>query len=303
MKDIIPVSIIIPAYNAEQTISESIESVIKQKFTNWELIIINDGSIDKTIEIVNPYVLTDTRIKLINLKTNVGLPSARNIGINLAKGRYVAFLDSDDMWFPNKLSLQFDFHQRNPEIKISHTAYRMFNSSGMIRRPIREYFAFLYRSKRKLIPFLYKRNSIGILTVMLERDLLLKVNGFDCDLWTMEDNDLWIRIAKLNEPFGYLNKDLALYRISALAMSSNIGKYKKAYKELIDKHKEGIIAYHVLNNAMANYYCLFGINYFKKGNYKMSNLYFYNAIKNNSISFTTITSIFYLIFIQFKSIK
>lgn len=294
------ISIIMPAFNAQYTISEAIDSVIKQDFIKWELIIIDDGSIDDTINIVNIYLKRDKRIKLISLETNNGLPNARNKGISMATGKYVTFLDSDDLWLPNKLTLQYFFHQKNPEIKISHTAYQMFSSIGITKKPIREYFSFLHPKKRKLIPLLYKRNFVGILTVMVEKDLLLTVGSFDNNLWTMEDHDLWIRIAKTNQVFGFINKDLGLYRISSNGISNKIGKYKRAYKTLIDKHKEDIIAYNSLAIAMANYYCLFGASYFKKGNYVMANLYFYKAISSCLFSFTTVISLFYTFSIRLK---
>lgn len=298
MQASLTVSIIMPAFNAEQTITTSIDSVLNQDFKDWELIIINDGSTDKTLDIINLYTHKDQRIKLVN-QNNLGLPKTRNNGIFKAKGKFIAFLDADDLWLPNKLSYQIDFHQRNPAIKISHTAYSMFNKKGMIRTPIREYFSFLYPVRRTLIPSIYKRNTIGILTVMVERDLLLKVKGFDCELWTMEDHDLWIRIAKLNEPFGFLKKNLSLYRISASGMTNEIGKYKKAYKTLINKHKESIISYQVLDVTMANYYCLFGASYLKRGSNKMANLYFFKAIKTSFFSFTGIISMINLVLQRF----
>ena len=96
------VSIVIPAYNASKFIEETIESVKRQKYQNWELIVVNDGSKDNTEDIVSKYVLNDSRIRLINTKNN-GVSQARNRGIFETSGQYVAFLDADDVWLPENL--------------------------------------------------------------------------------------------------------------------------------------------------------------------------------------------------------
>ena len=103
------VSIITPMYNSENFVEEAILSVIKQSYTNWELLIIDDGSKDKSIEIVEKYLGRDNRIKLIKNTINKGASLTRNIGIEKSCGRYIAFLDSDDVWFPIKLEEQIKF--------------------------------------------------------------------------------------------------------------------------------------------------------------------------------------------------
>ena len=107
------VSIITPAYNAAAYIAETIESVIAQTYTNWEMLIVNDCSKDNTAEIIQNYAAKDKRIKLINLKQNSGAAVARNTAIQNAKGRYIAFLDSDDLWKKEKLQKQIQFMQQN----------------------------------------------------------------------------------------------------------------------------------------------------------------------------------------------
>lgn len=103
------VSIVMPAYNASKFISESIESVLKQTYKNWELIIVNDCSKDNTEEIIKFYSNNDSRIKYYNQKTNLGISEARNKAIIEAKGEYIAFLDSDDLWKKRKLEEQIKF--------------------------------------------------------------------------------------------------------------------------------------------------------------------------------------------------
>jgi glycosyltransferase involved in cell wall biosynthesis len=100
------VSVIMASYNAANTIIASVESIIAQTYTNWELIIVNDGSTDETIEIVERYTMNESRIVLINFSTNKGVSTARNIGLKSAKGAFIAFCDADDIWLPSKLEIQ-----------------------------------------------------------------------------------------------------------------------------------------------------------------------------------------------------
>ncbi|MCC8423980.1 glycosyltransferase [Mucilaginibacter sp. UR6-11] len=273
------VSIIMPAFNAAATISASVESVLAQTYRNWELIIINDGSSDNTVGLATKYAQADNRIVVVDLKKNGGLPNARNQGINKATGDFVAFLDSDDTWAPEKLNKQVNFHLKQPTIKISHTGFDLFNAGGVVKRPLKRIVEFNYKKSGNLIPSIYCKNSVGVLTVMADKELIQKVGGFDINLWTMEDQDLWIRIAKLGEEFGYINEDLASYRLGSGGITNKINKYKNAYRKLIAKYKVETIETKSYRLALANYYRYFGIVYLKEGAYKLSLLYLVKSIK------------------------
>ena len=106
-----PVSIITPTFNSAKYIAETIQSVQKQTYPNWEMIIVDDCSQDKTVDIIQNFMEDDHRIHLVQLNKNSGAGVARNNAINVAKGRYIAFLDSDDLWQPEKLSKQIEFMQ------------------------------------------------------------------------------------------------------------------------------------------------------------------------------------------------
>ena len=224
-----------PAYNSASTIAESIRSVGMQTYKNWELIIVDDGSNDFTGEIINSFKSNDPRIILLKLSKNGGLPNARNEGCRLARGEFIVFLDSDDLWSKEKLENQLHFHAVNQGIEISHTDFQLFNEYGFIKRPFK-YVVDLKRDKRgDIFPGICYKNPIGILTVMVKRTLLMEVNFFDSTLWTMEDHDLWVRIAKRGKDFGYVPQVLAYYRITPGSIVSKTGKYKKAYKVFIRK--------------------------------------------------------------------
>jgi glycosyltransferase involved in cell wall biosynthesis len=109
------ISVIIPAYNAEKFIHETLQSVLNQTYTNFEIIVLNDGSTDKTKEIVEKFQLSDSRIKLIN-KVNTGVSDTRNLGMQKANGKYIALLDADDVWLPDNLEKKISVLEKNPEI-------------------------------------------------------------------------------------------------------------------------------------------------------------------------------------------
>lgn len=123
------VSVIMPSYNSTETISDSIESVLAQTYQNWELLITDDVSVDDTKDIVRRYCDKDKRIKLFELDTNSGAGASRNNSINNSSGDYIAFLDSDDLWLPNKLLLQIEFMEKE-QVLFSFTAYSKFSSTG-----------------------------------------------------------------------------------------------------------------------------------------------------------------------------
>ena len=116
------VSIIVPTYNVEKYIEQTIECVLAQTFTNWELVITDDCSTDTTIEIIKRYIQVDKRIRLFILPQNSGAAFARNHSIEHARGRYIAFLDSDDWWYPEKLNKQMEFVQ-NTNCEFCFTAF------------------------------------------------------------------------------------------------------------------------------------------------------------------------------------
>ena len=111
------ISIVMPAYNAAQYIEQSIESVLKQSYTNWELIIVDDCSVDDTYKIVEKLCLNEERIKLFRMNENSGVAMARNFAISMSRGKYIAFLDSDDLWLPDKLEKQLNLMREKKRLR------------------------------------------------------------------------------------------------------------------------------------------------------------------------------------------
>lgn len=199
------VSIIMPAYNAEKYIAEAIESVLKQTYTNWELIIVNDCSTDATEQFAKKYQEQDERIKLRSLPENKGVANARNIAIQNAVGRYIAFLDSDDIWLPEKLEKQLDFMKINNYVFTYHQ-YRHFASIDKVGKIINIPLKLGYKDA-------LKGNSIGCLTVCLDKS---KIKPFLMPVQRHEDYITWLNVLKENEVEAYgLQSDLGRYRVDS----------------------------------------------------------------------------------------
>ncbi|WMI66620.1 glycosyltransferase family 2 protein [Aestuariibaculum sp. YM273] len=207
------VSIITPSYNSAKFISETIESVQSQTYTNWELIIVNDASSDNTIELLREYIHKDSRIKLLQLKTNSGPAIARNKGIDEAKGDYIAFLDADDIWKPNKLEKQISFMQvENCDVCFSD--YDLINDQGVhLNKRIKALPKVSYNT-------LLKSNYIGNLTGIYNAEVLGKIKS--PNLRKRQDWLLWINAVKSSgkDAIG-INESLAYYRVHKNSMSFN----------------------------------------------------------------------------------
>lgn len=193
------VSVIMPAYNSEEYIRESIESVLVQTYSNWELLIVDDGSTDKTASIVQEY--KDIRIHYLH-QSNCGVAAARNHGIREARGRYVAFLDSDDLWLPDKLNRQLQFMKKKA-IGFSYTWYCQFQETPV------NCGAIVQTKSNVNYQELLKGNDIGCLTVMLDRQ---KYPLIEMPLVRHEDYVTWLNLLKQGDRAYSLPLDLARYR-------------------------------------------------------------------------------------------
>lgn len=216
------VSIIMPAYNCEAYIEESIRSVQQQTYENWELIITDDLSSDGTVDLVEAFAKNDVRIKLIKSKVNLGPSGARNIAIEAAQGEYIAFLDSDDIWYPEKLQKQISFMEDNDYL-FSYTSYEKINSSS---EPIGVVISAPKKVDYKKM--LYYGDPIGNLTVAFNSEKLGKF--FVPDIKKRNDFALWLRVmSKCDYAYG-IDEVLAKYRVHGGSVSS----VKK--RELIKYH-------------------------------------------------------------------
>lgn len=211
MKDYGLVSIITPAYNSASFISETIESIMAQTYTNWELLITDDSSTDRTREVVEEYARKDNRIHYFRLAENEGPGAARNNSIEAAKGRFIAFCDSDDRWEPTKLEEQLKFMTDNG-YHFTYTSYRECSSTGTING----YVECPVKIKRFNI---IQDDCIGCLTAIYDTEKTGKC--YMPLIRRRQDWCLWIDIiAKYGPAYG-LRKPLSIYRQRNLSVSSN----------------------------------------------------------------------------------
>ena len=205
------VSIITPSYNSSKYIHETITSVLSQTYMNWEMIIVDDFSTDNSTSIIQKALLTDSRIKLIKLKRNSGPAVARNKAIEVASGKYIAFLDSDDLWYKDKLEKQLKFMGQK-EIYFTFSSYNIIDKNG---KEIG-----LFKTKKTIDYYdLLKTNSIGCLTAIYNVEVLGKI--FMPIISKRQDLGLWLKILKLLNQTQGIIEPLASYRISDESVSSN----------------------------------------------------------------------------------
>lgn len=183
------VSIITPAYNSALYLAETIESVIAQKYYDWEMLIVDDCSSDYTRDIITDYHQRDPRIKLLETKQNSGTAKARNIGIDAASGDYIAFLDSDDLWDKDKLAIQLE-KMKTEQVLFSFTSYFVMSQSG---RPL----ATVRAPKEVTYADLLKGCNIGCSTVIYNVKELGKQYFLLPSPKAREDYILWLRLSKV----------------------------------------------------------------------------------------------------------
>jgi teichuronic acid biosynthesis glycosyltransferase TuaG len=243
------VSIITPMYNGERFVGQTIESVLSQSYQKWEMIIVDDGSTDKGAEIVNKYILKDFRIQLIKQR-NGGSASARNNGIRLAKGQYIALLDADDTWNPNFLEKQLKLMQDKNALLVYSSHTRIDENSKEILKP------FIVPPKLTYQDLL-KSCSISCLTGLYDTEKFGKVYLRE-DMKSLRDDYVyWLEILK-KVHVAYGNQEvLANYRILG---SSASRKKKKVilphFKVLYNVEKLGLIpsVYYLANWAIISYF-------------------------------------------------
>ena len=212
------ISIITPCFNSQEFISFTIDSVLQQTYKNWELIVINDGSTDNSKDILAEFSKRDSRIRIITLDKNYGPAHARNVGIKKAKGKYIAFLDSDDLWITNKLETQISFMLEN-NIVFSFSSYRKIDEDGKIVGDV------IKAPSRIQYQDLLKSCSIGCLSVVYDQSMIGK--QYMPEYKKTQDYALWLKILKSGVDAIGIDEELALYRIRKSSISRN--KFVKAY--------------------------------------------------------------------------
>ncbi len=224
-----------PAYNAEKTIVDSVGSVLEQTYGNWELIVVDDGSRDDTSRRVET-AFSDPRIRLFR-QENAGVAAARNAGMSRARGDLIAFLDSDDLWTPDKLEKQTAVFARDAEgsVGMCFTGVRRFSQRPEESVPL---YAADMPTGENLCEGMLVANPVALLSVMVRASVLREVGAFDPSLFGTEDWDLWIRICR-RAKIVFLPEELAYYRDHPGGISKDLNRHLDEKYKVLQKHVIG----------------------------------------------------------------
>lgn len=223
------VTVIIPTFNRSAFIPDAIKSVLDQNYENIEIIVVDDGSTDDTQDKLSSWIKLG--VIRYEFQENRGRSAARNRGISLASGDYLAFLDSDDLFEHGKLKTQVDLFSRNPEIGLLHSGYCKFNefNDNLGYRDPSWFSGWIYPE------ILLKWNSLlATPTVMVPKHVMEEMGGFDESLYIGEDLDMWRRIAR-RYPFGYINQSLARIRVHSGNTSSDAIAATREFERYLQK--------------------------------------------------------------------
>lgn len=262
------VSIIIPTYNKVEYLKQAINSILQQTYKNYELIVVDDGSTDKTFDYLQQ--LNAKEIRPIRLLENKGVSYARNVGIRSAKGNYIAFLDHDDIWLPEKLERQMKILEYNKEIDAIYTGYIIYDKikNKMVGKHVPE-------KRGKIFKELLRENFIGTAsTVIVRREKLLCTELFDEEMLVSQDRDLWIRLAKYCN-FEFIKEPLVIYTIHGTNLSRNYFHVLKDRLRILEKYREYIES----NDLLFDHYLLIASANFMVGYKKEGRFYITSAIK------------------------
>lgn len=206
------VSIITPVYNAERFLDDTIKSIQNQTYKNWELVLVDDCSKDGSADMIKEFQAKDDRIRYIKLEKNSGASVSRNTGIKNAKGRFIAFVDSDDIWQPEKLKIQIEYMLEN-KLGFTFTSYRYMKEDGRLTKKVAK------APKKINYRGLLKNTIIGCSTVVIDKEI---VGEFSMPLVRRgQDTATWLQILKTQDYAYGIEKDLVNYRLVGDSLSSN----------------------------------------------------------------------------------
>ncbi len=223
------VSIITPVFNSEEFLTATIESVINQTYKNWELLIVDDGSIDESWSIIQSFAQKDDRIKSFKLPENGGAGVTRNYAIERASGKYIAFLDSDDIWLPNRLKDHILFMMKG-DYAFSHSSYGFMKEDGTLKSKV-------YKVRDREVDYnsLLKRTDISCLTAVYDQERIGKF--FMPEYRRKQDYGLWLSILKAGNKSMPYPEVLAYYRQRKGSVTSKKSKLIIQHYKFLRDHE------------------------------------------------------------------
>ncbi len=281
MADISPlVSVVLPTYNCAEFLPDSIGSVLSQTYRTYEVIVVDDGSTDVTKEALRPFL---DKIRYVDLGQNKGLPAARNTGIQLSRGEYIAFLDADDHWLPEKLKKNVECFQAHPEVGMVYSRHINVDESG---RPLGESAKRRLHSGNVFTRLFSDQNFILTSSVMVRKNVFETAGLFDERLVNCQDWDMFLRIAFSYKVAG-IYEPLVQYRHNSRSLSKNRNNVLKYQKMVIDKiytefrNRENGICEKFYKKRLASHYEKTGRYYLRMGDRLRARESFWQALKNN----------------------
>ncbi|MEZ4599309.1 MAG: glycosyltransferase family 2 protein [Syntrophotaleaceae bacterium] len=269
------VSVVVPTCNRAHMIEKAINSVLNQTFEDLELIVVDDCSEDETAEVVEQ--IKDPRLKFFRQTERKGAAEARNAGVAVSSGKYLAFLDDDDEWLPDKLQRQLEVFKTDPEMGMVYSGYYYVNAENN-----EIYREFQPSWRGKLDDLLLMENCIGTTSsAVVGRDCFNQVGGFDVSLPSSQDWDLWIRIAQVR-PIDYVSCPLVKFLNHDARITHNMGSKIQGKVKLLKKimplvqNKPKVLSHH---------YFVIGFLYCAKGDVENGKKNLLAAIKKNPVNF------------------
>jgi glycosyltransferase involved in cell wall biosynthesis len=261
-------SVIMPVYNHAEYLPQAIESVLGQSCSDWELIIVDDGSIDDSLEIARQFTRRDGRIKLLT-QPNAGPAKARNTALAQAKGRWLAFIDSDDVYLPNALELFTKHIRANPDESFFHGYRHRLDADGTVTE-----LAGQYQDRPTGTAELFGRMYLSHLCVCWRRDLLEKTSGYDESLRSCEDYELYLRMSLLTR-FYPIGQATGLRRRHDKNLSKQTGASRLQEARILQRFIEApggrqAVPPELVSSRLARLYYSAGRQYFKARQYKQA---------------------------------
>jgi len=284
------VSVIVPAYNAAVYLPYAVDSVLAQTYPNWEIVIVDDGSTDDTRAVVDSY-RPKLRDKLQYIyQPNKGLPAARNTGMRAASGEFIALLDADDVWLPQRLERGAAMMDAGPGVGLVHARVVRINALGDITGQLKV--KPKYMSGNIARDIYTRRVHIVCPTVLFRKTCLQTAGWFDETMQATEDRDLWFRIA-LRDKVAYIDEVLAHYRLSPSSMTSNLDRLLKGQLYFVAKHyKSGAATRLDQLQALGNIYRELGDSLFRGGAVMKSIGSYLRAVRYNPLSLPNVYMLF-----------
>ena len=260
-EDLPLVGVVIPNFNYSKYLPEAIDSVLAQTYPNIEIIVVDDGSTDNSIDILQNY---EGKIRVIQ-QANSGVSAARNRGVSESQGKFIAFLDADDSWLPRKIERQISEFLTDPKLGLVHVGVNETDSVGNTLRIRRDGMEGEVSQELLLLRSAVLGGGSGL---MVPRDVFDKIGGFDLNLSTSADWEIFYRISS-RYPVGFVNETLVKYRMHGTNMHGNVPQMQRELLYAFEKifKDDDVAIQSIRRNAYGNLYQILAGSYFRYGDY------------------------------------